>query len=321
MTTSDPTREIVLVLGGGGIRGFAHIGVLRACAQLELTVRGIVGSSVGALVGAFAAAGRSVEEMAELALRLRKRDMFDIDYRALLVRQHRARSLYRGRGLVEFLEQHLPARTFSELELPLLLNAVNINTGALVCFGLAGTDDVPLHDAVRASTALPGFFPPVRIGTDDYMDGGVLDPLPLLQARALRGQVVHHVDGVPVTLRGHRAGPVVVAIHLEEIHTDRRVETPASMFGLLDRSETIRSQIAVQRNLEACGDLPLILVSPDVADRSIFDFREIGEVVAAGETATLATLTDHPLLFGVTRRRSSRGERKRSDTREIEVPS
>lgn len=330
-----PTRDVILVLGGGGIRGFAHIGVLRACEQLGLRVAAIAGSSVGALVGAFAAAGITPAGMTELALQLRKRDIFDVNYRALLVRQHRAHALYRGTGLARFLAAHLPDVALSELALPLWLNAVNINTGRPAVFGPAPCGaDAPLRAAVAASCALPGFFPPVAIDGDHYIDGGVLDPLPVALARcASRQASVHHVGGLPVQLGG-KAGPAVIAVNLETVGPGERTPTPGGMFGLLERAETIRSRLAVQQRLAECGDLPLILLAPEVSDRGIFDLRAIGPVIDEGERAALAALTGHVLLRPPKRARTDRARphyrppfgharvrRRPSDTRPIQLPS
>jgi NTE family protein len=305
----------------------------RACDTLGLRVTAIVGSSVGGLVGAFAAAGLTPGAMAELALQLRKRDIFDVDYRALLVRQHRARSLYRGTGLRRFVEANLPDVALRDLALPLWLNAVNVNTGQPEVFGPGPCgQDAPLRAVVQAACALPGFFPPVAIGDDHYLDGGVLDPLPVPLARcAGRRHAVHDVDGLPVRLGG-RAGPAVVAVHLETVGPGGRTDTPGGMFGLLERAETIRSRLTVQQRLEACADLPLILVAPDVTDRGIFDLRAIGSLIDEGERAALATLTGHALLQPTRRARTDRrprayrppfghGPRRRpSDTRPIELP-
>jgi NTE family protein len=250
------------------MRGLAHVGVLAACHALGIRIGAIVGTSVGALVGAFYAGGMSIPRMRALAEGARKSDLFDVDYRGFLSRGTRVVALYRGEALRRFLVRHLPATRFDGLRLPLCLNAVSLTTGAHVVFGAPGWRHVPLVDAVCASAALPGFFPPVPIGDEVYVDGAVLDAAPIALARAVRGATT---------------APVILA-HLEGATPLPRVPPPAGIFGVLERVNAIRARETFDQGLRAAHDLPLVVIAPDV--------------VRKGELAARAALANHPLLRG-----------------------
>lgn len=280
---ADTHPGAVVVLGGGGIRGLAHVGVLAACEALGIRVRAIVGTSVGALVGACYAGGMSVARMRAVATSARRTDLFDVDYRGFLARGTRVGSLYRGDAFRRFLLRHLPVTRFDALRIPLYLNAVSLNSGAHVVFGAPGWQHVPLVDAVCASAALPGFFPPVEIGGEAYVDGAVLDAVPVALARAARG-----AGGAPV-----------IVVHLEGAGPFPRAQVPAGIFAVLERVNAIRAWATFEEGLRAAGDLPLVVVAPDVGTHGVLDFAGVPGLIAKGEHAARVALANHPLLRGV----------------------
>src|SRR5688572_13959349 len=108
----------VLVLGGGGMRGMAHVGVLKAMQTLDIGYDAVVGTSIGALVGAMAASGASVEEIEDIVASVQKDDYFRLNFVKLLMKGVRAPSMYRGDTFRERLAEMLPAHTFGELLVP-----------------------------------------------------------------------------------------------------------------------------------------------------------------------------------------------------------
>jgi NTE family protein len=188
-----PSQRVAVVLGGGGMKGFAHIGVLRALAERGIAPTLYAGTSIGALIAAAAVGGMSIEEMAGRAIALRRRDVFRLNHFGMLMERMRSPSIYLEEPLRELCRGTAPDRTFAELDTPLLVNTVDIERGTQVVWGLPGLTDVPVADAVYASCALPGFFPPGKVDGRVCVDGGVIDNLPT-QVAALSADVVVAVD-------------------------------------------------------------------------------------------------------------------------------
>ena len=172
--------RLALVLSSGGPRGFAHIGVLKVLAEAGIRPDLVVGTSSGALVGVLYAATRSPAEMEARALALGGGDVFDYD----LVRQRVS-----GAALQAWVNDAIGGRTLDALGLPVVVVATRQADGGAVAFtrGNAGV-------AVRASSAVPGSFVPVRIGETVYVDGDVGAPLAIAIARGYGAQRVIAVD-------------------------------------------------------------------------------------------------------------------------------
>src|SRR5262245_3779118 len=133
----------VLVLGGGGIRGMAHVGVLKALARLGLRYDAIVGTSIGALIGALAAGGVPLRRMEEIVSNLQKEDYFKLNFVKFLLKGVRASSVYRGDTFRERLEGMLPANAdFKRMKVPFFCNAVCLETGGLAFWGTPGMSDI-----------------------------------------------------------------------------------------------------------------------------------------------------------------------------------
>lgn len=165
--------EITLALGGGGIKGFAHVGVLRFLEREGFQVRAIAGTSAGGLVGALYACGYTSREIAN---RLTSVDQSRLFHRL----PGDGPSLMGLGGVTEVLREMLGDRTFEELCIPLVVTAVDLERGAPVtlCRGR-------LMDALLATCAVPGIFPPKEMDGRFLVDGGVLNPVPVALARSL----------------------------------------------------------------------------------------------------------------------------------------
>lgn len=172
-------KKIALVLGGGGMKGFAHIGVLRALEERKIKPTVYAGTSIGALIAAAAVGRMPVEEMARRAESLRRRDLFRINHFGMLLDRMRSPSIYLEEPLRDLCRSIVPAQRFTDLSSPLLVNTVDITRGTQLVWGLPGLRDVWVQDAVYASCALPGFFPPGEVGGRLCVDGGVIDNLPV----------------------------------------------------------------------------------------------------------------------------------------------
>ena len=171
-------RRIALVLGGGGIKGFAHIGVLKALEERGIRPALYAGTSIGSMVAAAAVCGITPDELARRAEVLRRKDLFRINHMGMLMDRMKSRSIYLEGPLRELTASVVPEGTFERVKTPLLVNTVDAERGTQVVWGLPGLRSVSMRDAVYASCSLPGFFPPGNVGGRVCVDGGVIDNLP-----------------------------------------------------------------------------------------------------------------------------------------------
>ncbi|MET0419655.1 MAG: patatin-like phospholipase family protein [Actinoplanes sp.] len=173
--------SIGLALGGGAVRGAAHVGVLDVLDRAGLKPAVLTGTSAGALIGALYAAGTSPTEISKLAHTLRW---------ARLVRPARTRkALFDTTRLGAFIDEVLGGRTFADLDLPFAAVACDLTTGERVVMR-----DGPVSTAVLASAAIPGVFPPVDRDDQMLVDGSLVDIVPAGLARDLGADIVVGVD-------------------------------------------------------------------------------------------------------------------------------
>ena len=172
-------RPVALVLCGGGARGAMEVGFYQALVELQIPIDMVIGSSVGALNGAFIAAGMPPGELAELWCGIRRRDIANVNWKGLL-HPRRLTGLWLLEPLRELLEATLPVFTFEELALPLMITTTDIQTTQTVYWSESGD----LVDPVLASMSIPGIFPPVVIAGHQYVDGAIANNVPLDRALA-----------------------------------------------------------------------------------------------------------------------------------------
>ena len=182
--------RFALVLGGGGMKGLAHVGAVRALEERGWIPDVIVGTSIGSLLGAAWSNGFTTAELADVALSLERSDVFHVARRAIATRLIRAPAIYHGSPLDELIRGFVGDLTFDELERRLVVASVDLNSGMQLYWGLPGLRRVSVADAVLASCALPGFFPPREIDGRFCVDGALADNLPVTLAATLG------VDGV-----------------------------------------------------------------------------------------------------------------------------
>lgn len=275
LVQGERTRpSTVVVLGGGGMRGMAHVGVLKALARLGIQYDAVIGTSIGSLIGALAAGGVPLKRMEEIISTLQKEDYFKLNFVKFLLKGVRASSVYRGDTFRERLTEILPRRDFASMKVPFYCNAVCLETGGMAFWGTPGMSDISLVDAVYSSCCLPGIFEPFERGGYHYMDGGIVDPLPLRFAKALRPDLIIAVD---LTVKATFKTPN---------YKDRVVST-------LYRSFEIAEEIIVEQLLHMHQDRRTVLVQPKVGHLARFEFSDVPEVVRLGEEETLRVLTSH----------------------------
>lgn len=225
--------RVVVVFGGGGAKALAHVGAWRALAEAGLSPSHIVGTSMGAVVGAALAAGASGEEVLATARGLKRRDFAALDPWALAKGMFAA-SLFKAAPLKATIGRFVGAARFAELRVPLTVTATDLDSGELVLFGALGRD-APLVEALYASCALPLYYPPAVVDGRRLADGGLRAVLGLEAARRAGGDVVVAVDvgpgfDEPAPSPGLRAPiPPLVRAHGEAMRIVMAAQTQAAL--------------------------------------------------------------------------------------------
>jgi NTE family protein len=179
---APPRRlRVGLALGGGAARGFAHIGVIQALEENGFAPDLVVGTSAGSLVAALFASGRSGRELATIADGMDETAFADWSYPG--------RGLIRGEALARFVREKTNRRDIEQMRIPLGIAATDLDSGEGILFRRGDTGT-----AVRASSAVPAVFQPVRIGQREYVDGGLSAPIPVHHARQMGAEFVIAVD-------------------------------------------------------------------------------------------------------------------------------
>jgi NTE family protein len=186
--------RIGLALGGGAARGFAHIGVIQVLEENGLAPDLVAGTSAGSLVAALYASGKTGGELAVLADAMDETAFADWSYPG--------RGLIRGEALAKFVRDKTGNRLIEQMRMPLGIAATDLDSGLGILFQRGDTGT-----AVRASSAVPAVFQPVRIGTREYVDGGLSAPVPVHHAHAMGAEFVIAVD-ISAVPEGNPTGDV-----------------------------------------------------------------------------------------------------------------
>lgn len=172
----------VLVLGGGGMKGVAHVGAWKAIEEAGIRVDAIMGCSIGALVGCTIAGGHGWRELAEIARALKKDDIVSINRRAVLFGGVREEAVFDGPHYLDYIRRNVPLKSFGDARIPIRVNAVSLVSGTERWFGTGVDEETPVADAIYGSCAIPIYFPPLKLNGDVLVDGGVMDVLPVKAA-------------------------------------------------------------------------------------------------------------------------------------------
>lgn len=266
----QPAPRLGLVLGGGGARGLAHIGVMRVFQREQIPVDLIAGTSMGGLVGALYAAGVPITTVQEEVGRLSK---LTEQIKLVDVNISSAGLSVGGRRIYNFMADLLGEDlTFADLRLPLSMVSVDIRTGREVTLqgGL-------VIDAVRATISVPGIFQPVDLGDYRLVDGGVLDNVPVDVARTMGATRTIAVDVLPSFSRNMPGmAPVETGLQL-----------PFAPLSLNEVYNVIMIMIAALTDSRLREYPPDLLIRPEIpASITLMSgFGRATEIIAAGEVA------------------------------------
>ncbi len=301
---AEAPGAVVLALGGGGAAGLAHIGVLEALADNGIAVRAVAGTSIGAEIGAFAATGMPPAEMVELATGFDWKQTLQ-----LFMPDLPTGGLVSGKNIVEFLESRLGAHRIEDLSIGFVAIATDLATGEQ-----AVIDRGSVVDAVRASISLPGIIAPFEIGGRQYIDGGLVNPLPFDVARERfggpvvavavhsgaqrRSQITASSPQWPARVAQLLEQPWMprapaLRAWLEEFRAgyekNRNPSPPWSAQRVLQRAvEITEAEIVRQR---ARTNPPDLVLTPQVRDIGTFEFYRAADAIEAGRRVVLENLT------------------------------
>jgi NTE family protein len=175
--------KVGLALGGGAARGFAHVGVIQVLEEAGIKPDLVVGTSAGSLVAALYASGRNGQQLQAVAMAMDEAAFADWTLPIF------NRGLLRGEALARYVNGQVGNRLIETMSIPLGIVATDLNTGQGVLFRRGDTGT-----AVRASSAVPAVFLPVKIGNQEFVDGGLVSPVPVRYAIQMGAEVVIAVD-------------------------------------------------------------------------------------------------------------------------------
>ncbi len=273
---------ITLALGGGGVKGIAHIGVLKLLIEEGVAINAVAGTSAGGIVGALFAAGYGIADLNRAVERLNSPHFFS-----------RSRfdkpSILGVQGALHVLTDYLGDRQFEDLALPFACTAVDLNSSQEIILAHGS-----VAEAVLATMAVPGIFPPRQIGDFLLVDGGVMDPVPVALARWLAPTS----PVIAVCLSPDRAewaqlpdphipfsSPIPKPL-LEQFAKLRIGQAFQIFYKAMDANARMLSELRMM------VDKPEVIVRPDVGKYGIFDKVSPEEVVSAGEEAARAALPE-----------------------------
>lgn len=262
----------VLVLGGGGMRGMAHVGVIRVLDRAGIRIDAIVGTSIGALIGARLAMGSAPDDLEVEALAVTERAVLRRNMRALLPGGITQCGVYDGEHYRALIRRVLDGATFPSLAIPLRVNALSLIDGRERWFGWGAERVLGLVDAVYASGALPLIFPPLAAPEGDILvDGG------------LRTMV-----GVAEAVRwGARR---IVAVDVSELlDADTTRWQGLGLAGIHSRVVQVLGEPQRAAILSA-RSVPTVHIRPEANGASAFTFTETEALIDAGETAARRAL-------------------------------
>lgn len=242
-----------LVLGGGAARGFAHVGVIQVLEENGIRPDLVVGASAGSLVAALYASGVGARELERLALTMDEALLTDWSLPIM------GRGMLRGEALARYVRQAVSGRLLEDMQLPIGVLATDLGSGEGVLFrrGDAG-------EAVRASSAVPGVFTPVRINGRNYVDGGLVAPVPVRHARQMGAELVIAVD----------------------ISSDPEGNSADGWLSLLLQTTAIMGK-SINRHEMAAAEVP---VRPQLSGVGSADFASRQRSIEAGRAAMAAAL-------------------------------
>lgn len=245
---------IALVLGSGGARGYAHIGVIEVLEQQGIRPDFIVGTSAGSIVGSIYASGKSPAELRDIALKLKANDVREVNVSL--------KGFFDGKKVEDYINEQVHNMPLEKMKIPMYVVATELKDGTRTVFNYGNTGQ-----AVRASASIPSMFVPTKIHDVEYVDGGLVSPVPVQVARELGADVVIAVD-----------------ILAQPIHTET-----SNVWGLFNQNINIMQGRLAEEELKDAD----IVIQPDLREKAhIFDVKGREMTMQAGADAANEKLAE-----------------------------
>ncbi|UOG16765.1 MULTISPECIES: patatin-like phospholipase family protein [unclassified Acinetobacter] len=250
---------VALVLGSGGARGYAHIGVIQVLEQYGIHPDLIVGTSAGSVVGSIYASGKNAQQLREIALNMKANDVRDVKLAMT--------GFFDGQKVENYVNEQVLNTPLELLKTPMYVVATELKEGKKVVFNYGNTGQ-----AVRASVSIPSMFIPTKIAGEEYVDGGLVSPVPVNVARELGADIVIAVD-----------------ILAQPEHTETK-----NVWGLFNQNINIMQNRLAQEELKHAD----IVIQPDLREKAhIFDVKGREETMQAGMNAADKQLSNILKVF------------------------
>lgn len=245
---------VALVLGSGGARGYAHIGVIEVLEENGIKPDFIVGTSAGSIVGSIYASGKSAQELRDIALKMQVNDVRDFNFKL--------QGFLDGKKVENYVNRQVQNTPLEDLKIPLYVVATELKHGEKVVFNKGSTGQ-----AVRASISIPSMFIPAQINGNEYVDGGLVSPVPVNIAKELGADIVIAVD-----------------ILAQPIHTET-----TNLWGMFNQNINIMQNKLAEEELKNAD----VIIQPDLREKGhIFDVKGRETTMQAGIDAAIAKIDE-----------------------------
>ena len=250
---------IALVLGSGGARGYAHIGVIEVLEKNGIHPDFIVGTSAGSIAGSIYASGKTAQQLRDIALNMQVNDVREFNIGL--------QGFFDGSKVENYVNQQVDQKLLEDMKIPMYVVATELKHGNKVIFNKGSTGQ-----AVRASISIPSMFVPVNISGRDYVDGGLVSPVPVNVARDLGADIIIAVD-----------------ILAQPIHTET-----SNVWGMFNQNINIMQNRLAAEELKNAD----IVIQPDLREKiHIFDVKGREMTMQAGAVATQQKLNRIEVLI------------------------
>ena len=283
-------KDVALVLSGGGARGFAHIGVINELLRNGYNITSVAGTSMGALVGGIYATGE-LKQFEEWVCSLDIREVLRLTDLSIS-----KKGLVKGNRIIKKLKEIVPDRNIEDLSIPYCAVATDIVKGTETIF-----DKGNLYDAIRASISIPTVFQPFKIDNNFFVDGGVLNPIPINRVQRTDNDILVVVDvnaQIPHETIGTVSKKEIDNKYLKQLKTiqnkianiiPKSKKDNIGMFNLTTKSISLMlHQISV---LTIENNRPDILINISREAFGIYDFYKAKEILKLGELAAVKVLS------------------------------
>ncbi len=269
MLKTQMMKKIGLALGGGGARGCAHIGVIKALQEAEIPIQYVAGTSIGAFVGGVFAVGE-LERLENYLLKVKWSDVLSFFDPALM-----KSGMFKGKKLEKWIEKMTVKKNFKDCQMPFTAVATDLPTGKEVHLRKGS-----LSEAIRASVALPGIFTAVKKEDQYLLDGFIVNPLPVNVVRKMGADIVVAID-----LNKEYYKQKQHQKHKESKNNERWLKRGyPNIFDVMEGSIFLMQNTLTSKNLEKHpAD---ILLNLKLTPSNLFDFHKAKDLIKEGYQAT-----------------------------------